>query len=58
MTDYTYGGYVYFNTSIDSLKEHHNQLILNQEPYFYATSLSNFMDETLKFLSKLFIDKR
>ena len=30
MTAYTYGNYVYFNNIIDSPKEHHNKLILNQ----------------------------
>ena len=34
MSTYTYVDYVYFNNSIDSPKEHHNQLKLNQEPYF------------------------
>ena len=38
-------------------KEHHNKLILNQEPDFYITSLSNLMDETLTLLPNLFVDK-
>ena len=57
MPAYTYGDYVYFNKNIDAPKEHHNQFILNQEPDFYITSLSNFMDETLKLLPKLFVNK-
>ena len=52
----TYSDYVYFNDNIDALKEHHNQLILNQEPDFYITSLSNLMDDTLTFLTKLFFN--
>ena len=39
MSTYTFVDYVYFNNSIDVPKEHHNQLILNQEPDFYITSL-------------------
>ena len=58
MPAYTYGDYVYFNNSTDAPKEHHNQLILNQEPDFYTTSLSNLMDETLTLLTKLFFNKR
>ena len=57
MPAYTYGYYVYFNKIIDSHKVHHNQFILNQEPYLYITSLSNLMDEIFLFLPKLFVDK-
>ena len=57
MPAYTYGNYVYLNNSIDAPKENHNQLILGQEPNFYITSLSNLMDETLKLLPKLFVNK-
>ena len=46
--------YVYFNKRIEAPKEYHNQLILYQEPYFYITSLSNVLGETLTFLSNLF----
>ena len=57
MPDYTYGDYVCFNNNIDAPKEHHNQFILNQEPYFYITSLSNLMDDTLTLLPRLFFNK-
>ena len=57
MPAYTYGYNVYFNNIIDSTWEHHNQFILNQEPDFYVTSLSNFMYETFTLLSELFVDK-
>ena len=57
MPAYTYGDYFYFNNNIDAPKEHHNQFILNQEPDFYITSLSNFMDETLTLLPKFFLIK-
>ena len=57
MLDYTYGDYVYFNKIIDAPKEHHNKLILNQEPSFYITSQPNFMEETLKLLPKAFVNK-
>ena len=51
-----YDDYVYFNTIIDATKEHHNQIILNQELDFYTTSLTNLMDDTFKSLPKLFVD--
>ena len=57
MPVYTYGYYFYLNNSIDATKEHHNKLILHQEPDIYITSVSNFMYETLPFLPKLFINK-
>ena len=57
MIDYTYSHYVYLNNSIDAHKEHHNNFILNQEPIFYITSLSNLMDEKFTLLPKLFVDK-
>ena len=57
MVSYTYGDYVYFSNNIDAPKEHHNQLILNQEPYFYITSLSNLMEATLTLLPKIFLIK-
>ena len=53
----TYGDFVYFNIRIYAPREHQNQFILNQEPYFYITSLSNFMDETLPLLPNLFVNK-
>ena len=57
MPYYTYADYVYFNNIVDAPKEHHNQFILNQEPYFYITSLSKLMDETWTLLPKLFVNK-
>ena len=57
MPDYIYGDWVYFNNIIDAPTEHNNKLILNQEPYFYITSLSKLMDETFTSLSDLFVDK-
>ena len=57
ITAYTYVNYVYFKDSIDAPKEHHNQLILNQESYSYITSLSKFIDETLTLLHRLLVDK-
>ena len=39
MPDYTCGDYIYLNNNIDAPKEHHNQLILNQETDFYIKSL-------------------
>ena len=57
MPAYAYGGYVYINNNIDAPNEHHNKLILNQEPAFYITLISNFMDKTLTLLPKLFINK-
>ena len=56
MPGYTYGDYVYFNNSIDKPKEHHNHLILNQNPIFCITSLSKLMDDTFTSLTKLFFD--
>ena len=55
--DYTYGVYVYFICSIDELKEHHDNLILNQEPNFYITSLSKLMDDTFTSFPRLFVDE-
>ena len=46
MPSYIYGEYVYIINSIDAPKQHHNQLILNQEPDLYITALSKLMDET------------
>ena len=57
MPDFTYGGYVYLNKNIDAPMEHHNQFLLNQEPDFYITSLSNLMNETLTLLHELFFNK-
>ena len=57
MPAYTQGNNVYFNNSIDAPKEHYNQFILNQEPDFYIASLSKFMNETLTFITKLFVNK-
>ena len=57
MPSYTYGDYVYFNNNIDTPKEHHNHLILNQIPYFYITSLLKLMDGTFTSLPKLFVDE-
>ena len=56
MPDYTYGDFFYLDNSIYAPKGHHNQLILNQGPNFYITSLSKFMDETFTSLPKLFVD--
>ena len=58
MPDYNYVDYVCLNKNIDEPKEHHNKFILNQETYFYITSLSNVTDETLTFLPNLFVNKR
>ena len=58
MPAYTYGEYVYLNNNIDAPKESNNEYIQNQVKYFYITSLSNFMDETLILLPKLFVNKR
>ena len=57
MQAYTYGDYVYLNHDIDAPKKHHNQFIFNQELDYYITSLSNFMNETLTLLPKLFVNK-
>ena len=57
MPTYTYGDYVYFNNIIDAPKEHHNKFILDQEPSFNITSLSNLMDEAWTLLHMLFVNK-
>ena len=57
MPSYTYDYYVFLNNIIDAPKEHYIQFILNQEPYFYITSLSNMMDKTWILLPKLFANK-
>ena len=57
MPDYTYGDYVYLNKIVLSPNKHHNQFILNKEPDFYITALSNLMDETLTLLPKVFLIK-
>ena len=57
MPTYTYGDYVYFNNIIDAPIPHYNKFILDQEPYFNTTSLSNLMDETWTLLHKLFVNK-
>ena len=56
MPDYIYCDYIYFNNSIDAPKEHNNNLILNQEPNLYITSLQKLMDDTFTSLPKLFFD--
>ena len=56
MSGYTYGGYFYFNNSIDEPKENHNHLVLNQKPSFYITSLSKLMGVTFKSFPELFVD--
>ena len=53
----SYGNYVYFKNSIDAPKQNNNKFILNQEPDFYITSLSNLMDETLTLVPNLFVNK-
>ena len=57
MPAYAYDDYLNLNNSIDSPKEHRNQFIFNQEPYFCITLLSNLMDEKLTFLPKVFVNK-
>ena len=55
MPYYSYGGYVYFNDSMDAPKEIHNHFILNEKLNIYITSLSKFMDDSFTSLPKLFI---
>ena len=57
MPGYTYGDYVYFNNSIGEPKEHHNQLMLNDNPNCYITSLSKLTDDTFTSFPKLFVDE-
>ena len=57
MKNYTYGDLIYFNNNIYTPKEHNNNFILNQKPYFYITSLSKLMDDTSTSLPKLFVDE-
>ena len=57
MTAYTYGDYVYFNNENNAPEEHHIQSILKTKSDIYITLLSKLMDETLKYLRKLFVDK-
>ena len=54
---YTYGDYVYFNNENDAPEEHHIQSILKTKSNIYITLLSKLMDNTLKYLPKLFVDK-
>ena len=54
---YTYCDYVHLNNSIDAPKYHHNNFILNQEPFFYITSLSKLVDDTFTLLPHLYVDK-
>ena len=57
MKAYNYGEYVYFNTSIDAPKEHHDRLILNQKPKLYITSLSKLMANSFTSSLKSFVDE-
>ena len=57
MQYYIHGDYVYVNNSIYAPKEHNKNLILNQKPNFYITSLSTFMDDTYTSFPKLFFDE-
>ena len=56
MPSYTYDDYVYINNEKDAPEEHHIQSILEKQ-VFNLTSLSKLMDEILKYLPKLFVDK-
>ena len=57
MPAYTCGYYVYFNNKKYAPEEHHIQSILKTKTNIYITSLSKLMDKTLKYLTKLFVDK-
>ena len=57
MPSYNYGEYVYFNNEKYAFEEHHIKSILKTKTNIYITSLSKLMDETMKYLPKLFVDK-
>ena len=57
MSYYTYGDYMYINNENNAPEEHHIQSILKTKPDIYITSLSKLMDESLKYLPTLFVDK-
>ena len=57
MPYYTYGDDVYINNEKDSPEEHHIQSIFKSKLDIYMASLSKLMDESLKCLPKLFVDK-
>ena len=48
---------MYINNENNAPEEHHIQSILKTQPHIYITSLSKFMDESLKYFPKLFFDK-
>ena len=57
MSYYTYDNYLYIHNKNDATEEHHSQSILKKKSDIYITSLSNLMDESLKYLPTLFVDK-
>ena len=57
MPSYTYGDYVYINNKNNAPEEHHVQSRLKKQSYIYITSFLKFMDESFKYLPKLFVDK-
>ena len=57
MPSYTYDNYVYINNEYNTPEEHNIQSILKTQSNIYITSLSKFMDESLKYLPKLFVYK-
>ena len=57
MPSYTYVDHVFINNKNYSPEEHHIQSILKTQSGIYITSLLKLMDESLKYLTKLFVDK-
>ena len=57
MSAYTYGDFVYLNKENNATEEHHIKSIFKTKTNIYITSLSKLMDETLKYLPHLFVDK-
>ena len=54
---FTYGDYVYINNENNAPEEHHIQSILKTKSDIYITSLQKLMNESLKYLTKLFVGK-
>ena len=44
MPGYTFGDYIYFNNMTDEPNEHHNHLILNQNPFFKLYNITFEVD--------------